>query len=241
MLVTGWRTRWIKLYPPEQFRVYRPKEGHAQSTKSWRNLRRGVADLHRRAQVSEAANHRYLIALASGLSVKASSLCRDYAIAIYEPNSTNPPKTLYCDAGAEQPSLASSPCCAPIACCAKFLIRTVTNSRLKVVASSSLSWLLVTLTLKSLQNLLHKNLRKKTTISPIVVQMDVPKRFAVRCSKNSSGTKMLMPETVCDWPPICGILTRSISGLRFQFRISGLIDGSWHIDPNFIHSHPSSR
>jgi hypothetical protein len=66
---------------PEQFRVYRPKEGDAQSTKSWRNLRRGVADLHRRAQVSEAANHRYLIALASvtgsnSLHQEAASVCQ---------------------------------------------------------------------------------------------------------------------------------------------------------------------
>jgi hypothetical protein len=32
---------------------------------AWRRLRRGVADLHRRAQVSQAANERYLDALAS--------------------------------------------------------------------------------------------------------------------------------------------------------------------------------
>jgi hypothetical protein len=73
--------------------------------------------------------------------------------------------------------------------------------------------------------------KEKIGSKPQITRMDVPKRSAVRCRKNSSGTKMLMPETVCDWPPICGILTRSISGLRFQFRISGLIDGSWHIDP----------
>src|SRR5439155_25777268 len=32
---------------------------------AWRRLRKGVADLHRRAQLSQAANERYLEALAS--------------------------------------------------------------------------------------------------------------------------------------------------------------------------------
>jgi hypothetical protein len=46
------------------FRVYRPKEGDPKAPKAWRILRRGMADLHRRAQVSEQATHRYLQALA---------------------------------------------------------------------------------------------------------------------------------------------------------------------------------
>src|SRR5260370_35465788 len=81
------------------------------------------------------------------------------------------------------------------------------------------------------------NKKEKTGSKPQITripQMDVPKKFAVRGSKNSSGTKMLMPETVYDWPPICGILTRSISGLRFQLRIQGLFVVSWIIDPTFI-------
>jgi hypothetical protein len=49
----------------EDFRVYRPKEGDPQGPKAWRQLRRGIADLHRRAQVSQQANDRYLEALAS--------------------------------------------------------------------------------------------------------------------------------------------------------------------------------
>lgn len=49
----------------EEFRVYRPKEGDPEGERSWRVLRRGIADLHRRAQVSQAANDRYLDALAS--------------------------------------------------------------------------------------------------------------------------------------------------------------------------------
>ena len=46
------------------FRVYRPKEGNPQGPKSWRVLRRGMADLHRRAEVSQQTNDRYLGSLA---------------------------------------------------------------------------------------------------------------------------------------------------------------------------------
>lgn len=47
------------------FRVYRPKEGDPDGPRAWRVLRRGIADLHRRAQVSRKAAERYLDALAS--------------------------------------------------------------------------------------------------------------------------------------------------------------------------------
>jgi hypothetical protein len=50
---------------PEDFKVYRPAEGDADGPKDWRPLRKGVADLHRRAEVSQAANGRYLAALAA--------------------------------------------------------------------------------------------------------------------------------------------------------------------------------
>jgi hypothetical protein len=46
-------------------KVYRPKEGDEDGQKSWRYMRKGVADLHRRAQVSQAANERYLEAMAT--------------------------------------------------------------------------------------------------------------------------------------------------------------------------------
>jgi hypothetical protein len=46
-------------------KVFRPREGDPQGKPALRPLRRGVADLHRRAQVSHAANGRYLDALAS--------------------------------------------------------------------------------------------------------------------------------------------------------------------------------
>jgi len=48
-----------------EFRVYRPKEGDPDGPLEWRVLRRGIADLHRRAQVSQASNDRYLDGLAS--------------------------------------------------------------------------------------------------------------------------------------------------------------------------------
>lgn len=50
---------------PADFKSYRQKEGDPDGPKSWRAMRCGVADLHRRAEVSQAANHRYLEALGS--------------------------------------------------------------------------------------------------------------------------------------------------------------------------------
>ena len=46
-------------------KVFRPKEGDEEGTKEWRYLRKGIADLHRRAEVSQAANERYLESLAA--------------------------------------------------------------------------------------------------------------------------------------------------------------------------------
>ena len=66
---------------PQDFKVYRPKEGDEHGAKGWRPLRRGVADLGRRAEVSQAANGRYLEALAAvhlttPLRQLAEPLCR---------------------------------------------------------------------------------------------------------------------------------------------------------------------
>jgi hypothetical protein len=47
------------------FRVWRPKQGGPAEDPAWRKMRRGVADLYRRAQVSQKANERYLDALAT--------------------------------------------------------------------------------------------------------------------------------------------------------------------------------
>src|SRR5215470_5928464 len=54
----------VTLNNPADLRVYRPKEGDPKGPKAWRPLRRGIADVHRRGQVSQQAIHRYLQALA---------------------------------------------------------------------------------------------------------------------------------------------------------------------------------
>jgi DNA-binding MarR family transcriptional regulator len=46
------------------FRTYRRKEGDPTGPRQWRVLRKGMADLRSRAQISEQANRRYLDALA---------------------------------------------------------------------------------------------------------------------------------------------------------------------------------
>ena len=47
------------------FRTYRPKEGGPEEQLDWRTMRLGVADLHRRSEVSQKANNRYLDAFAA--------------------------------------------------------------------------------------------------------------------------------------------------------------------------------
>jgi len=49
----------------EHFKVFRPKEGDEDGPLSYRRLRKGVADLHRRAEVSEKINERYVSSLAT--------------------------------------------------------------------------------------------------------------------------------------------------------------------------------
>jgi hypothetical protein len=70
---------WVKMYnkqgsvlrvetvinQPRDLRVYRPKEGDEEGQKKWRYMRKGIADLHRRAVYSQASNERYLTAMAS--------------------------------------------------------------------------------------------------------------------------------------------------------------------------------
>jgi hypothetical protein len=63
------------------FKVFRKPEGQPAAEPSWRVLRRGIADLHRRAQLSQAANDRYFEALAcvddtTALGELASRICR---------------------------------------------------------------------------------------------------------------------------------------------------------------------
>ena len=47
----------------EDFQVYRPPQDKPQEPPHWRSMRRSIADLGRRAQISRAANQRYLLAL----------------------------------------------------------------------------------------------------------------------------------------------------------------------------------
>lgn len=49
---------------PDRFKVYRPRESDPEGEWAWQPMRKGVADLHRRAEVSQASNARYLDALA---------------------------------------------------------------------------------------------------------------------------------------------------------------------------------
>lgn len=49
----------------KDFKVYRPLQDSTDGTYAWRPLRKGIADLHRRAQVSQRSNECYLDALAA--------------------------------------------------------------------------------------------------------------------------------------------------------------------------------
>ena len=50
---------------PQDFKVYRTRENDADGPQEWRQLRKGVADIHRRAVVCQAANNRYAEGLAA--------------------------------------------------------------------------------------------------------------------------------------------------------------------------------
>jgi hypothetical protein len=86
---------WIKMYDKQgavlrvetvinqtrDLKVYRTKEGDDDGAKAWQRLRKGVADIHRRAEISQAANDRYVEALASvdesrSLAELAEGVCR---------------------------------------------------------------------------------------------------------------------------------------------------------------------
>jgi len=71
------KKNWVKLYDKqgtvlrietvlnsvEGMQSYRAKESEPDGPKAWRRLRKGVADLHRRAQISQQANERYAASL----------------------------------------------------------------------------------------------------------------------------------------------------------------------------------
>lgn len=66
---------------PKDLSVYRTPETRPEAPKAWYPLRRAVADLHRRAEISRAANERYLTSLAAAslttpLAQEAARLCQ---------------------------------------------------------------------------------------------------------------------------------------------------------------------
>jgi hypothetical protein len=65
----------------EDLKVFRTPETRPDAPMAWYPLRRGVADLYRRAQISRAANQRYLTALAAAsditpLAEEAAKVCQ---------------------------------------------------------------------------------------------------------------------------------------------------------------------
>ena len=54
----------LTIHAPATFKVYRAKSGGPEQDLAWRSMRRGMADLHRRAEVSQKALDRYGTALA---------------------------------------------------------------------------------------------------------------------------------------------------------------------------------
>ena len=55
----------VTINEPKDFKIWRAPEHDRKGQKRWRILRRSVADLHRRAEVSRAATERHLTALAA--------------------------------------------------------------------------------------------------------------------------------------------------------------------------------
>jgi hypothetical protein len=90
---------------PGDFKVYRPAEGDPGGPKDWRPMRKGIADLHRRAEVSQAANARYLGALtavqdATPLRQLAEPLCRPAPVPIRHRGTPAGPAAASAGAGA---------------------------------------------------------------------------------------------------------------------------------------------
>ena len=86
---------WIKMYDKQgsvlrvetvinntrDMKVFRTKEGDEGGEQTWQRLRKGVADIQRRTEISQAANERYVEALASvdesrSLAELAAAVCR---------------------------------------------------------------------------------------------------------------------------------------------------------------------
>jgi hypothetical protein len=66
---------------PADFKSFRTPEGKPEADKGWHRMRKGIADLHRRTEISQAANDRYLRAMAAvedttPLGELAAKLCQ---------------------------------------------------------------------------------------------------------------------------------------------------------------------
>jgi hypothetical protein len=66
---------------PREFKVYRHPDDDTQRPATWQKMRKGVSDLHRRAEVSQSSNERYLDHLASAnisatLKETAGDICK---------------------------------------------------------------------------------------------------------------------------------------------------------------------
>jgi hypothetical protein len=89
------KNNWIKMYDKQgtvlrvettlndvrEMKVFRRREGETKGPREWLPLRKGIADVHRRAQISQAANSRYLDALAevhapTSLAALTQPLCQ---------------------------------------------------------------------------------------------------------------------------------------------------------------------
>ncbi len=69
------------IHNPKDLKVYRAAETQPDGPLAWRVLRQNVADIYRRAEISRAANERYLTALAAAntttaLAEEAAAVCR---------------------------------------------------------------------------------------------------------------------------------------------------------------------
>jgi hypothetical protein len=97
------------LREPGDFKVYRAAEGAPQGPKRRRPLRKGIADLQLRAEVSQAANERYLEALAAvhlttPLRELAEPLCRPTVAPAGQPTPARAPATRPTPAAGAGPS-----------------------------------------------------------------------------------------------------------------------------------------
>lgn len=81
-----WRAAETTLNKVKMFRTYRPKEGGPKEDLQWRPMRKGVADLNRRAEISQKVNDRLLNALAA---VDDSQRVAELVACIQKPTSWN--------------------------------------------------------------------------------------------------------------------------------------------------------